>query len=45
MLARHLDLGKLENMTREIGLEEAMPFAAHLLQGKTHGRIVVDVNR
>ena len=44
-LGRDLDLGKLDAMTREISLEEAIPVAAELLAGKVRGRVVVDVNR
>ncbi len=32
-------------MTREIGLAEATPLAASLLNGEVRGRIIVDVNR
>ncbi len=44
-LARDLDVGKLELMTREIGLGEAVATAAALLEGRVRGRVVVDVNR
>jgi len=44
-LASDLDPGKLESMTREIGLGEAIATAAELLAGKVRGRIVVDVHR
>lgn len=44
-LARDLDPAKLEQMTREIGLEEVVPTAEQLMQGKVRGRVVVDVNR
>jgi acrylyl-CoA reductase (NADPH) len=44
-LARDLDPAKLEQMTREIGLEEVVPTAEQLMQGKIRGRVVVDVNR
>ncbi|WEN43337.1 Acrylyl-CoA reductase AcuI [Thauera sp. GDN1] len=44
-LARDLDVGKLELMTREIGLSEAVATAAALLEGRVRGRVVVDVNR
>lgn len=44
-LATDLDLAKLEKMTREVGLAEAIPLAASLLNGEVRGRIIVDVNR
>ena len=44
-LAQDLDVTKLELMTREIGLREAVATAAALLEGKVRGRVVVDVNR
>ena len=44
-LAQDLDVAKLELMTHEIGLGEAVATAAALLEGKVRGRVVVDVNR
>jgi len=44
-LARDLDPGRLEAMTTEIGLGEAVAVAGELLAGKVRGRVVVDVNR
>lgn len=44
-LARDLDLSLLDDITREIGLDEAIPMAGELLAGKVRGRVVVDVNR
>ena len=44
-LARDLDPAKLESITREISLAEALGVAAELLAGKVRGRVVVDVNR
>ena len=44
-LAQDLDVTRLELMTREIGLGEAVATAAALLEGKVRGRVVVDVNR
>ena len=44
-LARDLDTGKLESMTREVGLAEALGVAPEILAGRVRGRIVVDVNR
>jgi acrylyl-CoA reductase (NADPH) len=44
-LARDLDTAKLDLMTREIALEEAISAAPHVLEGKVRGRLVVDVNR
>jgi acrylyl-CoA reductase (NADPH) len=44
-LARDLDMGKLEQLTTEIGLSEAIGHANAFLEGKVRGRFVVDVNR
>ncbi|HND23625.1 MAG TPA: MDR family oxidoreductase [Rhodocyclaceae bacterium] len=44
-LARDLDMSKLDLITHEIGLAEAIPTAAALLAGQVRGRVVVDVNR
>jgi acrylyl-CoA reductase (NADPH) len=44
-LARDLDLDKLDSITREIGLTEAIGAAADLLAGRVRGRLVVDVSR
>lgn len=44
-LARDLEPAKLEAITHEIGLGEAIAVAADLLAGKVRGRVVVDVNR
>jgi acrylyl-CoA reductase (NADPH) len=40
-LARDLDIAKLESMTTEIGLDEAIAKAAELMAGRVKGRIVV----
>jgi acrylyl-CoA reductase (NADPH) len=40
-LARDLDPAKLESMIREIALEDVIPSAGNILQGKVRGRIVV----
>src|SRR5205085_1991052 len=45
LLGQHLDRDKLERMTREIGLSEVIAQSSALLDGKLHGRTVVDVNR
>lgn len=42
-LARDLDVSKLEAMTRDIRLDQAIDVAAELLQGQVRGRVVVDV--
>ncbi len=42
-LARDLDPAKLEAMTCEIGLEQAIEHAQLLMQGKVRGRIVVKI--
>ena len=44
-LARDLDLGQLESITREIALADALTVAGELFEGKVRGRVVVDVNR
>jgi len=44
-LATDLDLAKLETMTHEVGLSQAIDEAGLLLEGKVRGRRVVDVNR
>lgn len=44
-LARELDLQRLEAMTTEIGLGEAVQAGADILAGRVRGRLVVDVNR
>ena len=42
-LATDLDLGKLDLITREISLAEAIPVAQQLLDGQVRGRVVVRV--
>lgn len=44
-LAQDLDTRRLDAMTREIGLADAIPAADDLLNGAIRGRLVVDVNR
>ncbi len=44
-LAANLDVDKLEKISQEVGLDEAIPLAARLLNGEVRGRIIVDVNR
>lgn len=44
-LSTDLDLEKLGEIGREVGLSEAIPLASSLLKGEVRGRIVVDVNR
>lgn len=45
-LARDLDQAVLESViAKEIGLADAIPAAAELLEGKIRGRVVVDVNK
>jgi len=43
-LARDLDPTRLDAITREIALAEAIPAAAEILAGKIRGRLVVNVN-
>jgi acrylyl-CoA reductase (NADPH) len=42
-LESSLDRGKLERMTREIGLLEVIPVAGTILEGRVRGRIVVKI--
>ncbi|TRO14248.1 oxidoreductase [Ectopseudomonas mendocina] len=44
-LSSELNLARLDEMTREIALSEAIDAANDLLDGKVRGRVVVDVNR
>ena len=44
-LARELDPARLEAMTEEIGLADAIPAAAEILAGRIRGRRVVDIAR
>ncbi len=44
-LGTDLDLSKLNVISHEIGLTEAIPTASKLLDGEVRGRVVVDVNR
>lgn len=43
-LGTDLDISKLNRITNEIGLAEAIPMATRLLDGQVRGRVVVDVN-
>jgi len=43
-LANELDPGKLETITREISLAQAITLAPELLAGTLHGRLVVDTH-
>lgn len=44
-LGTDLDIEKLGTISREVGLNEAIPLATSLLNGEIRGRVVVDVNR
>jgi acrylyl-CoA reductase (NADPH) len=44
-LSRDLEINKLELLTVEISLAQALERAATILEGRVRGRIVVDVNR
>ena len=44
-LARDLDASKLEMLSSEIGLSEAIAVAGELLEGKVRGRVLVDISR
>lgn len=43
-LENDLDISKLNLITHDIGLAEAIPMADRLIQGLVRGRVVVDVN-
>ncbi len=43
-LSKDLDLSQLNNMTKVIPLSEVVDTATNLMNGKTYGRIIVDVN-
>ncbi|WP_169567844.1 MDR family oxidoreductase [Sneathiella limimaris] len=43
-LAKDLDMSHIDLITKEITLEEAIPTAKSLLEGKVKGRVVVNVN-
>ena len=43
-LGTDLEIAKLGQIAHEIGLAEAIPTAAQLIEGKVRGRVVVDVN-
>jgi acrylyl-CoA reductase (NADPH) len=44
-LAAEVDAQRLEALSEEIGLEQALGLAAELLAGRVRGRVIVDVNR
>jgi len=44
-LARDLDISKLDTISHEIGLSEAISWAQVLIEGQVRGRVVVDVQR
>jgi acrylyl-CoA reductase (NADPH) len=44
-LGEDLDIGKLDLLTEEIGLSQAIDRAAVLLEGRVRGRVVVDTRR
>lgn len=44
-LSRDLDAGTLDSIAQKIVLADAIAAAGQLMDGKVHGRIVVDVNR
>ena len=43
-LAQDLDISHIEMMTTEVSLEESLSVAADQMEGKTRGRVVVNVN-
>ncbi|HPE59998.1 MAG TPA: MDR family oxidoreductase [Thiolinea sp.] len=44
-LETDLDIEKLEEISRVVGLSEAIPLASSLLKGEIRGRVIVDVNQ
>jgi len=44
-LARDLDTAKLDAMTQEVGLQDAIGLGPQILAGQVRGRVVVNVNR
>jgi acrylyl-CoA reductase (NADPH) len=44
-LSQDLDIDKLEFLTQEAGLSQAIDYAAGLLEGRIRGRVVVDTSR
>ena len=44
-LARDLDVSRLEMLSREIGLTEAIAVAGDFMNGKVRGRVLVDISR
>ena len=44
-LATDMDLAKLDSLTQEIGLGDAVAAGGRILAGQVRGRLVVDVNR
>jgi acrylyl-CoA reductase (NADPH) len=44
-LARDLDIGALERISKVVGLNDAVAAAGDIVSGKIRGRVVVDVNR
>ena len=45
LMAQHLDLQKLEAMSTEIGLSEAIAYAPNFIAGQVRGRTIVDTSR
>jgi acrylyl-CoA reductase (NADPH) len=45
LIGRHVDAGKIERMTTEIALSEAIAYAPAFLEGRVRGRTVVNVHR
>ncbi len=43
-LATDIDLAKLDQLTQEISLQEAVAAGSRILAGQVRGRLVVDVN-
>lgn len=43
-LAKDLDIGKLESLTKTVGFDQAMDAAKDIVDGKIRGRVIVDIN-
>lgn len=45
LMAQHLNIARLEAMSTEIGLTEAIAYAPALIEGRVGGRSIVDTAR
>jgi acrylyl-CoA reductase (NADPH) len=44
-LSKLVDINTLEEISREISLEDSLKYAAELMAGNVRGRLIVDVNK